>query len=501
MLQFIVLCTLLGLAGCTEETRAWQSSEVSTGCVLSSSVSNDRRVELQALFDACAGQRVQLEGDIHIQTPAGRRQTQPPPMLIIRQGTYVQGLGAGRTTLTFEGDNELKDYRGITVESGVTIDGLSLVSNFSNTLEQSHLVVVSGPVSTVHVTNITCNHLAPVGRKSGDCIDIYCYGPDRLCHDVEIDHSDFQAASRGGITVHSGMLGQVSPTGHYTSRFHHNHFRDITDQAIDGEAGEGDTPYQFWEIDHNVFHMPSNMESAASVQIVRGVNIWYHDNVSEGRGVDVYGCTDCLFEDNECTRTVPGLPCLQVRKAVDTVAIRDEHYSRLSTSDPGPVISVEAVGTGIPRAVTISHSQLEQATPSHAVSVKGVDGLVIDHTAIVYSGPPFSPPATNRYDAVVLVGTGTSINPQCTDNPLATGLLGQRTTNVQLSDNTIEGAYRSSVLLSGSYCGVGVISLARNKSVGPREGVRCENGLVGSRITGPLTMTDNLLTNNNCPGF
>lgn len=461
----------------------------------------DDRIALQNSIDSCVG-IVKLErGKYNIVTPYPRPAGMYA-MLIGKTGTILEGQGEA-TVIEFSGNNAGKDWRGFQLASSSEYKRFRMTSNFDTgtTVEQTHLMRADGPLRGIHISHLSCNHPAH-GAKSGDCIQFVGYPPlsdgsnDKRIWDVEIDHVTFEHSDRSGISMHSGVHGTQLPDGHYTVRFHDNTFLDISDQSIDGE-GSGDI--DMVEIDHNSFMVPSNLESAVAVQIQNSSRVHFHDNALNGRGIDLYGCDNCLLSHNSCTQQIPGAPCVLLRKISRDVMISDEKYTREISAGSGPVMAIEQKLTA-PERVTITDSFITQHSDGAALYTNGIVGLNVFDTSIVYDGTAFAL-GVNRIDALILSGSGSSVSPSCRDNGVPSDYPGIRTTDIHIRDTVVIGPYRAAVIVSGSYCGTGTVEISRMKTTGVSQGLRCEGVSVGSGITGPITLVDNLLPLSNCSPF
>lgn len=453
----------------------------------------DDRAALQAVMDACAGTAVELEpGTYRVVTPP-RPIGRPYAMLAMPANTALEGRGATATVIEFSGDNGKADWRGFQLASGTALRRMRLTSSFvaGSTVEQTHIARVDGPARGIHLQDLACFH-PQNGSKSGDCFQVVGYGPDKLVWDVEVDHVDFENTGRSGVAVHSGLRGTLRADGHWTTRIHDCRFRHISDQPFDGE-GSGETDGV--EIDHNVFDYPDNIESSASIQIQASSRVFIHDNVFNGRGIDLYGCDSCVLEHNRIDQTAPGLPAVQIRKKGSGTRFVDEVYSRAESAGTGAVVVVAQKLTG-PDNVSFDHVTFTQHTPFPVIYALGVVGVSVTGSKLAYDGAEYVP--EHRIDALAFSGSGTNVSPSCTDNLLPSAYPGVRVTGIRLSDNLISGPYRATVGVSGAYCGTGSVELVRNTAIGPQQGLRCEEVAVGSGVTGPVVLKGNAIPTNAC---
>lgn len=442
----------------------------------------DDRAAIQAWLNACAGTLATLPaGTWDVVTPPAPR---PIAMLTVPAGTSLEGAALD-VTVRFSGDNSRRDWTGFApTGDGVSVMHLSLVTSFAagTTVEQTHVVRVTGPVHGFRLSHFACDHL-PVGGKSGDCVQFVGYSPDRLVYDVEVDHGTFLRTGRSGIAMHSGIRGMLVD-GHMTSRFHDNVFISISDQDIDGE-GSGDVVGL--EIDHNDHQMPEAPESAIAVQIQGATGVWLHDNVFHGRGLDLYGCDACRVDHNVINQAMPGVAAVTLRKAGSGTSFSDERYSRTVESGSLPLLQVSHK-ISAPRDVTVRDSVMSHHAGA-AMSFVGIQGVTINDVVVTYDG------AAKASDAVTVLGSGQA------GGVLCDGVSGIRATNVRVSDLRAKGPYRAVVGTSGSYCGAGALLIRRTRSSEAAQGLRCENVTTGAGVTGPVVLEENDLPGNVCPGF
>lgn len=494
-----VVCSLMMFVGCSRTSVSTTRQRSVAACAPARSFGavpdddGDDGQGIQAALNACAGSVVELEaGRYRVVTPA-RPGGRPLAMLTVPENTSLEGVSATATVVEFSGDNGKLDWRGLQLASGVSIKRMRLMTNFvaGSTVEQTHVARVDGPARGIHLQDLQCFH-PQNGSKSGDCFQVVGYAPDKLVWDVEVDHVDFQNTGRSGMSFHSGLRGSLRADGHWTTRIHDCHFGDISDQPIDGE-GTGDTDGV--EIDHDVFDYPANLESSAAVQIQASAHVMIHDNVLRGRGIDLYGCDECLLEHNAVDQVAPSFPAVQFRKKGSGTRFVDEVYSRATSAGPGPVVLV-AQKLSAPDNVMFDHVRFTQRSAYPVISTFGIDGLDVLGSALTYDATAYVPEL--KIDALAIIGSGASVSPACTDNQVSGDNPGVRTTRIHLRDNTISGPYRATVVVSGSYCGTGTIEMVRNVATGPQQGLRCENATSGSTITGPVVFRDNHIPGNTC---
>lgn len=495
----VMIALLMLVMGCSSPPSASVRQRSSVPCATARSFGAvpddgmDDRVSLQAVLDACAGGTVELEsGTYSVVTPL-RPTGRPIAMITVPPDTALEGGGVSTTVIEFSGNNGGYDWRGLQLTSGDALRRLRLVSKFvaGTTVEQTHIARVDGPARGIVLADLSCSH-PQNGSKSGDCVQVVGYVPDKVVWDVDVGHVDFEASGRSGFGIHSGLHGTMRPDGHWTTRVHDCHFGDIRDQPVDGE-GSGDIDGM--EIDHNVFDYPVNIEGAASIQIQSSSRIYIHDNKLNGRGIDMYGCDACVLEHNTVEQVAAGLPAMQLRKKGAGVRFVDETYSRSAASGTGAVVIVAQKLTA-PENVVFDHVRLTQHTPAPLVATLGVAGLEVTGSRLAYDGTGYV--QGSRIDALSISGSGAGISPSCTDNQVASEYPGIRTTRIRLADNSVSGPYRATATVSGSYCGTGAIEMLRNKASGPQQGLRCEEVATGSGVTGPVTVRNNDVPPNTC---
>lgn len=442
----------------------------------------DDRLALQAWLNACVGLRARLTtGTWDVVTPVPPR---PTTMLTIPAGTALEGSGLD-VVLRFSGDNAGRDWNGmIPGGDGVSVSRVRFETAFAagTTVEQTHVVRVMGPLRGFRLSHFACDHL-PVGSKSGDCVQIVGYSPNRLVYDVEIDHGLFLRSGRSGIALHSGLRGEMSGA-HMTSRFHDNVFVSVSDQDIDGE-GSGDVVGL--EIDHNEHRMPAAPESAIAVQIQGATGVWMHDNAHHGRGIDLYGCEECRLDHNVVEQAMPGIAAVTLRKTGSGTSFSDERYSRTAAAGALPLLQVSHK-TSAPRNVTVRDSAMTHHAGPSAMQFVGIQGVTINDVVVTYDGP------AGASDAVTVIGSGQA------GGVLCDGLAGIRSTDVDVSDLSAVGSYRAVVGTSGSYCGIGSLSVRRARSAQAAQGLRCEGVTTGAGVTGPIVLEGNAMPANACAG-
>lgn len=442
----------------------------------------DDRAGLQAWLGSCAGMLAPLPaGTWDVVTPAPPR---PLIMLTVPAGTTLEGSGLD-VTIRFSGNNGMRDWTGIAPGGdGTSVSRVRLETAFSpgTTVEQTHAIRVVGPIRGFRLSHFVCDHL-PIGSKSGDCVQFVGYSPDRLIHDVEVDHGTFLRSGRSGIAVHSGLHGTPAD-GHMTSRFHDNVFVSVSDQDIDGE-GSGDVVGL--EIDHNDHRMPDAPESAIAVQLQGATGAWVHDNAFHGRGVDLYGCDACRVDHNIVEQAMVGVPAMSLRKAGAGTAFSDERYARTPEAGSQPLLLVSHK-TSAPRDVSVRDSIMMHHVGA-AMQFVGIQGITISDVSVIYDGPP------RAADAVSVGGSGLA------GGVLCDGSSGIRSTDIAVSDLRAIGPHRAVVVTSGSYCGVGFLTIRRARSTEASQGLRCENVTVGAGVTGPVMLDGNAMPANMCPGF
>lgn len=434
---------------------------------------SDDRLTLQAWLNACAGTTALLpSGTWDVVTPPAPR---PVAMLVLLANTALEGLGLD-VVIRFSGDNGRRDWTGIVPRGdGTSVSRVRLESAFTpgTTVEQTHLVRILGPVRGFRLSHFTCDHLT-VGSKSGDCVQFVGYSPDRLVHDVEVDHGLFLRSGRSGIAFHSGLRD---------ARFHDNVFVSVSDQDIDGE-GSGDVVGL--EIDHNEHRMPAAPESAISVQIQGATDLWMHDNVYRGRGVDLYGCQACRLDHNVVEQAMPGVAAVSLRKTGSGTSFSDERYSRTAASGSLPLLQVSHK-TSAPRDVSVRDSVMIHHAGS-AMLFAGILGVRINDVVVTYDGP------AGGADAVTVTGSGQA------GGVLCDGQTGIRSTGIEVVDLSAVGPHRAVIGTSGSYCGVGSLLVRRTRSSNAIQGLRCEGVATGAGVAGPVVLSDNAMPANVCPG-
>lgn len=421
---------------------------------------DDRLAIQQGLNTGC----VKLgPGTYNITTPAVPRST---AVINMPAGSRLEGAGL-QTYLNFSGDPMGRDWRGIQLGSNTKIRGMVISGAGLTGLtgEQTHVMRADGPVSGIEIDHITIDHPVVPGTKRGDCIQFVGYpptetSPDKRIRDVQVHHVNFVRCARSAIQVHSGL---------HDFSFTENIFSGTSDQDLDFE-GTGDIVNG--EIADNTFTIPAYGESALAVSIVASEKIHFHHNRLEGRGMDIYGCHGCEFDHNSVIQTLPNvMAAVTLRKASHTVLFHDEKYERAAVAGPGHVLSVMHK-TSAPDNVSIQDSTFTQRSDGLMIYGWGIVGLSITHNKLVYAG-------TNQ-NAIGIVINGSA------------GDSGIRSTDLVVSNNLLEGSLLWLLSISGSYQGVGTLSMVNNLAASAKGGLSCSNVTTQGTITGPIVYNQNV---------
>jgi hypothetical protein len=429
----------------------------------------DDRLAIQSAITA--GCAKFASGKYDIVTPAVPR---PIAMLTLPVATEMFGDGATPTVLSFSGDPQGADWRGIQVNSGTYIHNLSFVVDMpvATTREQMHVVRGDGPLIGVTIKYTTCDSPIVAGSKRGDCFQFVGYepnttSPDKRIWDLELSYNTIIRSPRSGIAIHSGVHGTLVD-GHYTTRIHHNIFQDVSDQDIDEEGSylQDDAPsIDGLELDHNTFnHIPSPLTSTA-VSLVYSGHTWMHDNNLNGRGMVVDACYNCDFGDNTIVQSIPtSIAAVVFRRAIHDTTIHDEHYTREASAGVGSVVELSQLVTGYPLDVTIKDYSLIQRAPGNILHSFGSVSLQMKDGVIVYDHPPENP----TWFTMDLSGSSATA-----------------TTGIVINRLTITGPIKAAARISGAYAGAGTFDVEHLTSP---KGLWCEDT---STITGPITYKNN----------
>lgn len=359
------------------------------------------------------------------------------------------------TVLRFSGDaGSVQDWYGVALGSGSVLRDLTLdTSALTGTLEQTHAVRITGPADGVEIARVTFLH-PQRGMPGGDCVQVVGYSPDRLVSRVSISDSTFAHCDRSGVAIHSGVRGLVV-TG--------CSFPDTGDQDIDGE-GTGDIDDV--TIDSCTFGVGPAAQGDLAIQIDSSSHVRLSHSTLSGRGVQLYGCTDCEVSSSTIVRTVPGspMPALDVTKDSARVTVTGTSITRAASAVSGQVVRI-APHNGQPSAFELDSSTLVQRTAASVLSSVGVNGLVIVGSTLRYEG---APGAGNGID---VLGSPTVRG----DHATVTGC-------------SFEGPMAAAVRISGSYAGLGSCMTSGNTGSGQAAGLRCEHA---SGISGPVTSSGN----------
>ena len=230
---------------------------------LGDQVRADHRSEFQAALNA---------GTLDLRGRPGRHYVHIPPRprltstLIMPDGCSIIGDGVDVTTIVFYCDPMGVDWAGIRVGNDWRITGVSLEVEEpgGDWDEQSHVLEVVGPVTKGEMSYCSIDHPLVPGSSRGDCIRFRGYSPSQTIWDQVCHHVDFRRSARSGVSIHSGLYGELLADGHSSTRFHHCKFTNIADQDLDCE-GSGDIVGI--ECDHNEHLAGGNPQTSLSVSL------------------------------------------------------------------------------------------------------------------------------------------------------------------------------------------------------------------------------------------
>lgn len=482
----------------------------------------DDRAALQLALDSGC---VQLEaGQYDVDTPPTPRTRH---ILNAPAGAKVFGVGADRTTIAYRGATNGYDWRGIQFTAGFEIHDLRLtneavVATVPN--EQVPLMRMDGDGATA---TVDIHHLRMANPTiGGDCVHFVGYDPiawkpstlyaktnrihnagrsyettvagtsateggptgtgaaivdgtatwkfigegvaviDRRIWNVTVRDSIFEACSRSGIAIHSGM--------HHCS-IRDNQFLDTWDQDIDGESG-GNKGLDDCEIADNLFLLGPHAQSAAAVAPQDWSNARIHHNVFDGRAMEVFGCEGCEFHHNVIKNQIAGkdrVP-LHGKKNFINVEIHHEHYTH-NDIGASAVLKLEQIGSVGPSNVTIRDSTFIQNAPTTAIASVGTRGLHFSHNTVIYNG------AVSRMAMDVQPSVGTT---------------GVQTTDVDVRHSTFKSTvapWQAILHLNGSGHGTGSFEVSDTWASTATRGVWCENVNATIGIQGPATYYGNIM--------
>lgn len=406
-----------------------------------------------------------LAANACVYVPTGRYEVDTPQAIAPARRPYdMITVGSGQTLygpgqLNFRGDAALVDWRGIHVRGDhVLLYDLTITTaEVTNTAEQTHAIHVEGPSSDVSIHDVTITHPARGHRKGGDSIDFVGY-PDKMITDARIDHCHLLASARGGIQVHSGVAGLTITNSDIRAHV----------IAIDTEGSGAVTDLT---IARNTFPAdPANGGPfAIALDLVTGATI--ADNKLETQGIFMYSCESCSIVRNRITRAI-GIDIqavVNVIKASSDLLLAENEITRARTVDAGPVLHVGPHGD-VAAGVRIVHNKLTQQTQSQVIVTEGIVGLLIADNEMTYSAAAHK----NAY----------AIQPN--------GATGVRTTGIVVSRNAFSGPMTAVVALSGSYGGVGSVTMTANAgNPGLIAGLRCDGMTTGAGIAGPVIVVGN----------
>lgn len=420
----------------------------------------DDRAALQAALNTGC---LRLEaGTYDVATPPAPR---PVAMLRMPPGARIYGVGPA-SIVAFRGDVGGRDWIGIlladrTAISRVKLTGGGLAPGSTN--EQSAVIAGYGPLSNVALDHITVDHPVVPGSRRGDNVHLVCYEPkpdgtgDKRCNDIDIGHLESISAARSGVAIYGGC---------HRVRIHDSAFHDTKSQDFDGEGLGGCTEL---EIDHNTFETGPDQASALAVSLQNTRTAHLHDNTYNGRGLQLYGCSDCEVDHERMTQQIPiAGGVIEVDKTSSGVRIHDVSVIRGSAAGANNVVRVWQREASAPDHVSIKDSTFIQHAAANVISTVGVDGVLLDHVTAFIDAP--------GWYALDALGSA--------------GAYAQRTTGIQVTDSQFYGPFAAVVRVSGSYGGTGSVAMERVAAPDAAVGLHCENMAVGAGVIGPVTYAD-----------
>lgn len=414
----------------------------------------DDRTALQAATTACAGQMLSLEAGVY-------------QVALVSQYRGAAGLtlasslrGRAGTVIKFVGDDtNAYDWAGLVVGAAVheisdlTLDG----SGVTGVNEHSPLIRVDGPAN-VEVTRVTFSY--PVLGQRGDCLWSVGYAPDRLIN-IHFHHNTLRACGRAGFEFHSGTLGEVD----------HNEFLNGGRAAdMDGEGSGGSK----LEIHHNHVIVGPDTTSVLGLQVMADDGHDVHDNLIEGKAVNLYGCSHCKWTNNHVRLTMlTTMPVLTLTKDSVQFTSTDSTWERAASAGPGMVVqAIQKISA--PSDASFERDMIIQNVNARTpIQTLGVSGMALRSTLIVYTGA-----------TPVLAWDAEGIS--------------NRVTGLLMDQVSLIGAYTSVLAISGSYGGTGDVTMRNVYAPGAVHGLSCSGVSAGAGVLGPITLTGNVMGTSTC---
>ena len=409
---------------------------------------------LQGILDA-NGCTELAPGPYVIATPPlvdAKGHRRPIAMLTLKDHQTLRGAGAA-TVLAFTGDVGGSDWYGVLLTgASPTLADLEIdTTGLSNTSEQTHAIQVSGPASAVAIPGVTFLH-ATQGPSGGDCIKVVGYasspkGPE-MVSGLTVDRDVFLSCMRGGVGAHSGLTGLIVSS---------SSFLGVRKPDIASEDGVDKSN---WTIANNVFLSPGG-DSALVLDSTSEVSVT--SDVFLGRGIFGYDATDVTVTGTTVIKSSGSLANVRMEKSSQRVQLAGDVLVRPAGAPQGPVIDLEHHTTGYPSHVTVASSALSQQTEGSVLAI----GTATDVSFV-----------NNDVDQATIAGTGFAIS--------VTGVIAKTDRLLVEGDRFTAGAALAPVRLSGSYTGIGRVSVVGNMASGYTQGLRCENaaGIAGPLVSG-----------------
>ncbi len=392
-------------------------------------------------------------------------------------GNRVSLIGSGPATVIAPyGDAGRGDWRVIDVTHArdVTISNLTIdTSELTNTDEQTHAIVATGPVDGLDVEGVSFYHperKKPGGGvwRGGDCLRLVG-APGALVQHVSIVDDTFEMCDRSSIQVQTGVWG-LSVIG--------SKFLWVGDTAIDSEptssAGNGDVI-----ISGNQFADTNPLAQGAYAVTLAGFDqpearVTVSDNVFARRGLETYRIRELTILGNTLSSGYAAdSAVLSLTNVAEQWVVMGNTIHRIATAKPGAV--VRAIHHGASKASTrgvLEGNVITQDTAFTVIDIESAQDLSVEGNDIAYT--PSTTTWKNGFSAIALRATSFD----------ADGIL--------ISNNRIRattaGALDAAVALDANPRAFGAVSVTGNMSIGVDMGLRCE-GRGG--FTQPIVHTGN----------
>lgn len=423
----------------------------------------DDRTAFQDAVDAAASG---AEGAREVCIPAGIWDFSRPPgpgaanIASLRvagvSDLVIRGVGPA-TRLRLLGDGSQKNWRLIDIRDGstgivvrdLTLDG----TQRQNTGEQTHLLHLDGPVSSITAERIVFDFPQLAGINGGDCVRLLG-GAGSEVQDITLRHLRGLRCDRSFISIQRGVHQVLIDNA--TSEI-------VGDQAIDFEP-TGSVDLSDITIVNSQLARGANSQGGYTVTLggngaatAKRITLT-HTTVADG-GVHVIDTEDVTIEDVtiEGKAEAASTPVLHVRKRTVGLQIIDTRVQRPLAMGAGAVLKIHHQSGVAPSDVWLDNVTLEQHTTAAIVDIRSLGSFTMQGSTLTYEGAPGARMAiTGRGEIAALA-------------------------HVELRDNTVVGSAQGLLRLSQSSTHpLGQVIVTGTDAPDLTDyGVRFENGLPG----------------------